>query len=100
MGRPVFGRCEDCGAAIFPARVPCAACGSTRLSERTSSGRGVVYSTTAVHGRDGTHNVCLVDVEEGFRMMSAVVGIDPDDVRIGIAVQARDDGERIVFDVA
>jgi uncharacterized OB-fold protein len=63
--------------------------------------RGVVYSTTTVHGREGTHNVCLVDLEGGVRMMSTVVGIDPDDVRIGMAVIARvEDGGRVVFHAA
>ena len=66
-----------------------------------NSDRGVVYSTTTVHARDGDYNVCLVDLEDGVRMMSTVVGIAPDDVRIGMAVRARADGDgRIVFDVA
>lgn len=60
---------------------------------------GVVYSTTTVCGRESTHNVALVDLEDGSRMMSEVVGVAPDDVRIGMAVRARDDGGRIVFDV-
>ena len=51
--------------------------------------RGVVYSTTTVHGRDGTWNVCLVDLEDGSRVMSTVVGIAPDEVRIGMAVRSR-----------
>jgi uncharacterized OB-fold protein len=62
--------------------------------------RGVVYSTTTVHAREGAYNVCLVDLDDGGRMMSTVVGIAPDDVRIGMAVRAREDGDgRIVFDV-
>ena len=62
---------------------------------------GVVYSTTTVHDRDGDYNVCLVDIEDGTRMMSTVVGIAPGDVRIGMRVRAReDDGGRTVFDVA
>ncbi len=60
--------------------------------------RGVVYSTTTVHAREGCHNVCLVDLEDGTRVMSTVAGVAPDSVRIGMAVRARDDGERIVFD--
>jgi len=59
-----------------------------------------VYSTTAVHRREGIHNVALVDLDEGFRVMSEIVGVAPDDVRIGMGVRARDDGERIVFDAA
>ena len=51
--------------------------------------------------REAAHDVSLVDLDEGFRMMSEVVGIDPADVRIGMRVRAREDDEgRIVFDVA
>ena len=60
--------------------------------------RGVVYSTTTVHARDGAYNVCLVDLDDGVRVMGTVVGIAPDDVRIGMVVSARDDGERRVFE--
>ena len=102
MTGPAYQRCEDCGAAIHPRRVACPACGSRRLADAASAGRGVVYSTTTVHAREGRYNVALVDLDEGFRVMSEVVGIAPDDVRIGMAVRAGDDGdgERIVFHAA
>ncbi len=94
---PAYQRCEDCAAAIHPRRVTCPVCGSRRLRDEASAGAGVVYSTTTVHAREGAHNVVLVDLDEGFRVMSEVVGMKPDDVRIGLAVRAREDGERIVF---
>ncbi|MEA2155702.1 MAG: uncharacterized protein QOE11_1842 [Solirubrobacteraceae bacterium] len=97
MTGPDYQRCGDCGAAIAPRRVTCPVCGSRRLSGQTSAGRGTVYSTTTVHAREGARNVVLVDLDEGFRMMSEVVGMASDDVRIGMHVQAGDDGERIVF---
>jgi uncharacterized OB-fold protein len=100
MAGHAYQRCEDCAAAIHPRRIACPVCGSRRLVEATGTGRGVVYSTTTVHAREGRHNVALVDLDEGFRVMSEVVGIAPDDVRIGMGVRARDDGERIVFDAA
>ena len=100
MSGPSFARCEQCATAVFPARPLCPACGSRSLRAERSSGRGVVYSTTTVHRREEAHNVALVDLEEGFRMMSEVAGIAPDGVRIGMAVRARDDDGRIVFDVA
>jgi uncharacterized OB-fold protein len=93
-----YQRCEDCGAAIHPRRVLCPVCGSRRLADERSAGRGVVYSTTTVHAREGRYNVALVDLDEGFRVMSEVAGVAPDDVRIGMDVRAREDGERIVFD--
>ena len=99
MSGPAFGRCDDCGAAIFPVRASCPACGSPRLAEAVSAGRGVVSSTTTVMRREGAHDVSLIDLDEGFRMMSAVAGIDPGEVRIGMDVRAREDAEgRIVFD--
>jgi uncharacterized OB-fold protein len=94
---PAYQRCEDCGAAIHPHRVTCPVCGSRRLRDERSAGAGVVYSTTTVHAREGSHNVVLVDLEEGFRVMSEVVGTAPDDVRIGMRVRAREDDGRIVF---
>ena len=57
--------------------------------------RGVVYATTVVHRRDEEpYNVCLVDLEEGGRVMGRVDGVAPEDVQIGQRVQARtgDDG--------
>ncbi len=38
-----------------------------------SRGRGVVYATTALHARDSApRNVALIELDEGYRMMSRV----------------------------
>lgn len=100
MSGHAYQRCEDCGSAIHPRRVACPVCGSRRLADARSAGRGVVYSTTTVHAREGSHNIVLVDLDEGFRVMGEVVGIEPDEVRIAMGVRAGDDGERIVFHAA
>jgi uncharacterized protein len=70
----------DDGRAVFRPRVG--------LSEwRVSAGRGVVYATTVAHARDGeAYNIALVDLDEGFRMMSTVVGVAPEAVAIGARV--------------
>ena len=44
---------------------------------------------TVVHARDARHNVVLVDLDEGFRMLSRVDGIAPEAVHIGMRVKAR-----------
>jgi uncharacterized OB-fold protein len=62
--------------------------------------RGVVYSTTTVHAREGAYNVCLVDLDDGRRVMSTVVGLAPDEVRIGMVVRGREDDGRVVFEHA
>jgi uncharacterized OB-fold protein len=56
----------------------------------TSAGAGVVYATTVVHRPDeDPYNVCLVDLDEGVRAMGRVEGLEPNEVTIGLRVQAR-----------
>ncbi|MFI6878870.1 Zn-ribbon domain-containing OB-fold protein [Streptomyces sp. NPDC050400] len=88
VGELRFQHCADCDTAVFYPRVLCPHCGSESLAWRTSSGRGAVYATTVLHKR-GTdpYNVALVDVDEGFRMMSRVEGVAPADVAIGSRVR-------------
>ncbi len=87
-GRLGFQRCHDCGAAIFYPRVLCPACGGVSLEWRESSGGGTVYATTAVYRRDAEpYTVALVDLDEGFRMMSRVEGVPAEEVEIGARVR-------------
>ena len=101
-GRLGFQRCRGCSSAVFYPRVLCPVCGSVSLEWRTSGGLGAVYATTAVHRRDGEpYNVALVDLEEGFRMMSRVEGVPAEEVGIGLRVRfevrEEDDGPVAVF---
>jgi hypothetical protein len=76
--------------AVFYPRVVCPFTGSDRLEWRVSAGLGTVYATTVTHPRDGApYNVSLIDLEEGFRLMSRVEDIAPADVRIGMRVKFR-----------
>jgi hypothetical protein len=91
-GRFEIQKCAACGKHVFYPRVLCPHCGSDRLGWVTPSGRGSVYSTTVVRRKSadgGDYNVCLVDLAEGVRMMSRVVSLPPDGVKIGMAVKAR-----------
>ena len=76
--------------AVFYPRVMAPGSGDARLVWRKSKGKGTVYATTTVHRRNvPPYNVALIDVDEGFRMMSRVEGIAPEDVRIGMRVRVR-----------
>ena len=66
-----FQRCGGCGALLGYPRVLCPRCGSDSLEFVECSGGGVVYSATVVHAREGSHGVCLVDLDEGVRVMAA-----------------------------
>lgn len=107
-GRLTYQRCGDCQRAIFYPRLACPQCGSQALAWNVSAGAGAVYSMSAIPGRDGPdHIVCLVDLDEGFRMMSTIATDSPSDVSIGSRVRAKiqpADAEggkaRVVFVVA
>ena len=99
--RPVGG-----GAAVFPPRVAAPGSGGP-LEWVEASGEGVVYATTITRMRPekgGDYNVSLIDLAEGCRMMSRVVGLPPDEVTIGLKVRAKIgevDGVRaVVFEPA
>ncbi|MEU6116628.1 OB-fold domain-containing protein [Streptomyces sp. NPDC047117] len=93
-----YQRCDHCEGAVFPPRVLCPDCGSQELTWERSAGRGTVYAATVVRARDGARGVVLVDLDEGFRMMSRVDGIDPATVEIGTTVRftAADEGDERV----
>jgi uncharacterized OB-fold protein len=61
---------------------------------------GVVHATTVVHRRgEEPYNLCLVDLDEGGRVMGRVEGLAPQDVTIGLRVESRvgEDGV-VVYD--
>jgi len=86
--------------AVFFPRVRCPYSGQDCLQWRISKGLGTVYSTSVVHPRKGNpYNVALIDMDEGFRLMSRVVMDDPMQVSIGqrvrVRVESPEDGDPI-----
>ncbi len=76
--------------AVFYPRVIAPRTGAADLEWRVSQGLGTVYATTVVHPRQGEpYNVALIDMDEGYRMMSRVEDIPATEVKIGMRVKAR-----------
>ena len=89
-----YQQCDDCGAVIWHPRPHCTGCLDGHLSTHVASGRGTVYSYSVV--RQSYHPffrtrapyvVAWIDLEEGPRLLSNVVGIDADAVTCGMPVQ-------------
>jgi uncharacterized OB-fold protein len=95
--------CTACDRGIFYPRSFCPFCGTSATSGssgstlewRAASGRATVHAATVEHRPAATgatfsdgrpYVVALVDLEEGVRMMTNVVGCPPEDVVIGMAV--------------
>ena len=88
--------CDDCGGIVFYPRRHCTHCMSLNLSWKVSSGEGTVYAYTVIHqmGQPAfkdrvPYAVAWIDLDEGFRLLSNIVGIDnpSSDVKIGQRVQ-------------
>lgn len=88
-------QCAACQSFQYPPETFCYACGSTKVEWKRASGRGTVYSFITVHQRfhaaftdEMPYNVSIVELEEGPRVVSNVIGIPPHDVTVGMAVKA------------
>ncbi|MBV8650504.1 MAG: OB-fold domain-containing protein, partial [Alphaproteobacteria bacterium] len=90
-GRFLLQRSRSTGKYVFPPRVAAPGEGTDDLEWREASGLGHVYALTIVSRRPergGDYNIVLVELDEGPRMMSRVIDIDPGKVRIGMRVEA------------
>lgn len=90
-GKFMIQRDSLSGAHVFQPRMIGPGTGAA-LEWVEASGRGVVYATTVNRRRPekgGDVHICIVELDEGPRMMSRVVGMAPHEVRIGMRVTAR-----------
>ena len=99
--------CTECEQAFWYPRAACPRCLSPSIEWRPASGKGTVYAFSVQHNaalpefKDLVpYVVALVDLDEGVRMMTNIVGLDPAQVAVGQPVQVRwepvDDGRSVV----
>ena len=93
-GRLRIQRCSACGTHLFYPVYMCHECTSQKLEWIDASGRGTVYSYSVIYrapyaglSDSGPYTVALVELEEGPIMMSQIVDVAPETVRVGDAVQ-------------
>ncbi len=91
QGRFLLQRCASSGRYLFFPRVAEPGSGATDLHWVEASGAGRVYAVTVVYPRPpaSPYTVALIDLAEGPRVMGRVEGLPPEQVAIGLAVQAR-----------
>ena len=96
--RLALPKCEDCDKFWFPPSRACPQCLSMNASFQTVSGRGKVFSFVTFHrvyrpafAQDVPYVVALVELEEGPRLLTNILGISHEDVRCEMPVE-------VVFD--
>lgn len=89
-------KCAGCSRFIFYPRAVCPYCHSDKLAWEPLSGTGTVYSVTVSRRAPSPefadlvpYVVALIDLDEGCRMMSNIIGYDAALARCGsrVAVQ-------------
>ncbi|MBN2331252.1 MAG: Zn-ribbon domain-containing OB-fold protein [Candidatus Aenigmarchaeota archaeon] len=91
----VGSKCELCSRHFFPGRVICPECRRKgKMHEHRFSGKGKVYSYTVIRTPPTgfeiyiPYVVAIVDLEEGARVVSQLVDVKPEEVSIGMPVEA------------
>jgi len=101
QGRFMIQRSASTGRHVFYPRVAVPGSGETDLEWVEAAGTGRIYAITVNRSRNASHNVALIDLDEGARLMSRIEGRES--APIGSRVKARvieEDGQAlVVFDV-
>ncbi len=91
--RLVISRCATCDEAHYYPRPFCPRCGGDEVSWEDASGRATLYTWSIVYQNDlppfnekVPYVAAVVDLEEGPRMMTNVVGCEFDDLAAGMAL--------------
>jgi uncharacterized OB-fold protein len=94
----LYQQCGDCGCVIFFPKFLCPNCMSHNLVWKESKGKGKIYTYTITYDygprefmQDGPFSLALIDLDEGFRMMSNVVDCDFNEIKCDMPVE-------VVFD--
>lgn len=105
-------RCQQCEAFYFPPRPFCPSCLSADVEWRTVSGRATLHTYLINHRpargfeKDAPYAIAVVQLEEGPRMMSNIVGVEntpenlPLDMSLQVTFEPRGDVMLPVFEPA
>jgi uncharacterized protein len=88
-------RCAACGHLRFPPAPICPRCRGEDAEWVELTGRGTVWSFTVFHKQyfpgfedEMPYNVAIVELAEGVRMFTNLVGVEHEDIELGMPVRA------------
>lgn len=90
----VMQYCKDCGHYQFPPSSLCQQCLGENIGFKKVSGRGKIWSFNVFHqrywtsfGEDIPYNTIWVQLDEGPFMISNLVGVKNEDIKVDMAVE-------------
>jgi len=92
--RLMIQRCNQCHMFQVPGRFVCDECLGDDLAWVEASGRGTVFSFVIMHQRynpgfaaEIPYNIATVELKEGPRLLTNLINIANDDIRVGLPVK-------------
>jgi uncharacterized protein len=87
-------KCSSCGTVMWPVKPRCDRCWSADITWVQASGKGTLYSFTLMHqvlhpgfAADAPYNIAEVNLAEGLRITTNVVGCPNSDLQIGMPLE-------------
>ena len=87
-------RCDACRTWVHPPSPICPSCRGRSLTPEATSGRGRLHTYTVNRqpwypGLDPPYVVGIVELDDqpGLRITAGIVGVEPDDVSVGMPLQ-------------
>ncbi len=90
-------KCGNCGKVDFPPRSVCPDCGRKSVGKMQSyklGGKGTVVTYTTIYDAPSQFDMqkpyvmAIIEMDEGVRLTSQLINVKPEDVKIGMKVQA------------
>ena len=89
-GRFLIKRCTACGEAHWYPRTICPFCHSDQTVWEESKGEGVVYSFSILRkSPTGPYALAYVTLDEGPNVLTNILDVAPEDVKIGMRVKVK-----------
>jgi len=92
-GRLMGAKCLSCGRLLVPPRPVCPSCYGSEFEWVKLSGEGVVESYTVIHvapprfQEEAPYIVAIVRLKEGVKLPGRLVGVEPEEVKVGMPVR-------------
>lgn len=90
-GELMIQRCADCAAYLAPGSRVCSECMGEALEWVQASGRATLFTFAVMHQRyhpafadDLPYNIAVVQLAEGPRLNTNIVGVANEDLRVGM----------------
>ncbi len=93
-GKLLYQQCKDCGEVVFFPKAMCSNCMGHNLDWKESKGKGTIHTFTVTYesappefAADCPYALAIINLDEGFSMMSNIVECDLEKITCDMPVE-------------